>query len=93
MCPEALVGSVFIALCHEVPEAPADELSKEPRGIGDRPEPRALGCGNERQLFALTAPNEALHLSLVKEDQQARDVGEVIRYDVPEGGWFCLSWC
>jgi hypothetical protein len=88
MFPEALVCPVFIVLCHEVPEASADELGKEPRRIAYRPEPRALGCGHKRQPFALTAPDKAPSLSLLKEYQQACGVGEVIRHDVPECGCF-----
>ena len=79
---------VFVVLCHEVPKAPAHELGKEPRRIGYRPEPSALGCGHERQPFALIAPDKALGLGLVKEYQQARGVGEIIRHDVPECRFF-----
>ena len=90
MLPQALVCPVFIVLCHEVPEAPADELGKEPRRVRYRPEPSALGLRDERQPFALTAPKEAPRLGLIKEYQQAPRVCEVIRHDVPEGGLFCL---
>ena len=78
MCP------VFIVLRHDAPEAPAHELSKESGCVPDRPEPRALGRGHECQPFALTAPDQAFRLGFLKEDQQARGVGEVIRHDVPE---------
>jgi hypothetical protein len=88
MRPQALVCSVFIVLRDEVPEAPAHELGKEPRRIGYRPETSALGCGHERQPFALTSPDKALGLGLAKEYQQARGVGEVIRHDVPECRFF-----